>query len=71
MHERGKLIRVEWNSNENQETERVYGERQPIKMRRSRVAKRGISNKDTIKSLPVVMRLWDTPVPIPNTMVKT
>ena len=23
------------------------------------------------KSLPVVMRLWDTPVPIPNTMVKT
>ena len=23
------------------------------------------------KNLPVVMRLWDTPVPIPNTMVKT
>ena len=24
-----------------------------------------------IKNLPVVMRLWDTPVPIPNTTVKT
>ena len=24
-----------------------------------------------IKNLPVVMRLWETPVPIPNTMVKT
>ena len=23
------------------------------------------------KYLPVVMRLWETPVPIPNTMVKT
>ena len=23
------------------------------------------------KDLPVVMRLWETPVPIPNTMVKT
>ena len=23
------------------------------------------------KNLPVVMRLWETPVPIPNTMVKT
>ena len=23
------------------------------------------------KSLPVVMRLWETPVPIPNTTVKT
>ena len=27
--------------------------------------------KQITKSLPVVMRLWDTPVPIPNTMVKT
>ena len=23
------------------------------------------------KNLPVVMRLWETPVPIPNTTVKT
>ena len=70
MHERGKLIRAERSSSEKQESEWVYGERHPIKMRRSRVAKRGISNK-IIKYLPVVMRLGDTPVPIPNTMVKT
>ena len=44
MHERGKLIRTERSSSEKQENEWVYGERHPIKMRRSRVAKRGISN---------------------------
>ena len=43
-------------------TERVYGIS----------ADRKKSYPDnTIKNLPVVMRLGDTPVPIPNTMVKT
>ena len=27
--------------------------------------------KDSMSKFPVVMRLWDTPVPIPNTKVKT
>ena len=50
-------------------TDEVYGERHTPT--RSGAKRRGAFRTITTKTLPVVMRLWDTPVPIPNTMVKT